>query len=90
MASGSRTPVPSRKRALDGGNRDRHRGVQTGVDDVEREALRAEGLGPTDPAVIAATDFVVWELSLLAYFVRASEYVAGREVLGTWLRKRRV
>jgi hypothetical protein len=44
---------------------------------VEREALRAEGLGPTDPAVIAATDFVVCELSLLAYFVRATEYVAG-------------
>jgi hypothetical protein len=66
------------------------RGVQPGMDDVERDALRAEGLDADDPRVVAATDFVAWELSLLADFVRASEYVAGREVLGTWLRKRRV
>jgi len=36
----------------------------TGVDDDERQALRAEGLDPDDPAVIAATDLVRWELSL--------------------------
>jgi hypothetical protein len=52
--------------------------------------MRAEGLDPDDPAVVAAIDLVAWELSLLADFVRASEYVAGREVSGTWLRKRRV
>jgi hypothetical protein len=36
----------------------------TGVDDDERQALRAEGLDPDDPAVIAAIDLVRWELSL--------------------------
>ena len=35
----------------------------TGADDDEREALRAEGLDPDDPAVIAAIDLVRWELS---------------------------
>jgi hypothetical protein len=34
------------------------------VDDIEREAIRAEGLEPDDPAVIAAIDLVRWELSL--------------------------
>ena len=38
----------------------------TGVDDDEREALRAEGLDPDDPAVIAAIDLVRWELSLIS------------------------
>ena len=33
-------------------------------DDDERQALRAEGLNPDDPAVIAAIDLVRWELSL--------------------------
>jgi hypothetical protein len=33
------------------------------VDDEERQALRAEGLDPEDPAVIAAIDLVRWELS---------------------------
>ena len=36
----------------------------TGVDDDERQALRAEGLDSDDPAVIAAIDLVRWELSL--------------------------
>jgi hypothetical protein len=36
------------------------------VDDDERQALRAEGLDPDDPAVIAAIDLVRWELSLVA------------------------
>jgi hypothetical protein len=36
----------------------------TGVDDDERQALRAEGLDPDGPAVIAAIDVVRWELSL--------------------------
>jgi hypothetical protein len=35
-----------------------------GMDDIEREALRSEGLNPDDPAVIAAIDVVRWELSL--------------------------
>jgi hypothetical protein len=39
--------------------------VQHGVDDDERQALQAEGLGPDDPAVVAALDPVRWELSLL-------------------------
>ena len=32
----------------------------TGVDEVEREALSAEGLDPEDPAVVAAIDMVRW------------------------------
>jgi hypothetical protein len=31
----------------------------------EREAIRAEGLDPDDPAVRAALDLVRWELELL-------------------------
>jgi hypothetical protein len=34
------------------------------MDDEDAEALRAEGLDPDDPAVIAAIDPVRWELSL--------------------------
>jgi hypothetical protein len=34
------------------------------MDDDEREAVRAEGLDPDDPAVVAALDLVRWELSL--------------------------
>jgi hypothetical protein len=30
------------------------------MDDIEREAIRAEGLNPDDPAVIAALDLVRW------------------------------
>jgi hypothetical protein len=37
----------------------------TGMDDDERQALRAEGLDLDDPAVIAAIDLVRWELSLI-------------------------
>jgi len=37
------------------------------MDDEEREALRAEGLDPDDPAVRAALDLVRWELDLLGY-----------------------
>lgn len=37
------------------------------MDDEEREAIRAEGLDPEDPAVITALDFVSWELELLRY-----------------------
>jgi hypothetical protein len=50
--------------------------VQDGVDDDERQALRAEGLDPDDPAVIAAIDLVRWELSLvaLAGLTRGSRY----------------
>ena len=36
----------------------------TGVDDDKRQALRAEGLDPDDPAGIAVIDVVRWELSL--------------------------
>jgi hypothetical protein len=35
-----------------------------GADDEEREALRAEGFDPDDPAVVAAIDMARWELSL--------------------------
>lgn len=34
-------------------------------DEVEIEALRAEGLDPADPATVTAIDLVRWELSLL-------------------------
>jgi hypothetical protein len=34
------------------------------MDVEERQALRAEGFNPDDPAVIAAIDLVRWELSL--------------------------
>jgi hypothetical protein len=37
------------------------------VDHEEREAIRAEGLDPDDPAVLRALDFVRWELELLRY-----------------------
>jgi hypothetical protein len=37
------------------------------VDDDEREAIRAEGFDPDDPAVIMALDLVRWELELLRY-----------------------
>jgi hypothetical protein len=36
------------------------------MDDEDREALRAEGLEPDDPAVVMALNVVRWELSLLA------------------------
>ncbi|MEN3220708.1 hypothetical protein PUR22_07660 [Mycolicibacterium porcinum] len=35
------------------------------MDEVEREVLRAEGLDPDNPAVIAALTLVRMELSLL-------------------------
>jgi hypothetical protein len=34
------------------------RGVQVGIDDDERRALRADGLDPDDPAVAAAINMV--------------------------------
>ena len=36
------------------------------MDDDEREAIRAEGLDPDNPAVRAALELVRWELELLA------------------------
>ena len=36
------------------------------MDEVEREAVRAEGLDPDEPAVREALDVVRWELELLA------------------------
>jgi hypothetical protein len=39
------------------------------VDDEERQALRAEGLDPDDPAVIAALNLVRWELALFYQLV---------------------
>lgn len=35
------------------------------MDDDEREAIRAEGLNPDDPAVLEAIDLVRWKLELL-------------------------
>jgi hypothetical protein len=40
------------------------RHAQTGVDDEDAQARRAEGFDPDDPAVMAAIDMVWWELSL--------------------------
>jgi hypothetical protein len=31
------------------------------LDDIEREAIRAEGLDPDDPEIIAAIDRICWE-----------------------------
>jgi hypothetical protein len=36
------------------------------MDDIEREAIRAEGLDPDDPEIIAAIDLVRWQLSSAA------------------------
>jgi hypothetical protein len=56
----------------DGNHRVARRGTGRGptasdprMDDDEREAIRAEGLDPDDPAVRAALDLVRWELELL-------------------------
>jgi hypothetical protein len=65
-------------------------GFKRHMDDDEREAVRGEGFDPDDPAVVAAIDLVRWELSLSADFVRPGGYVAGRGMLGAWVRKRRV
>lgn len=35
------------------------------MDELDCAAVRAEGLDPDDPAVVAALDLVRWELSLL-------------------------
>ena len=35
------------------------------MDEIELEAIRAEGHDPDDPAVVTAIDLVRWELSLL-------------------------
>jgi hypothetical protein len=46
------------------------------VDDVEGQALRAEGLDPDDPAVVAALDaldLVRWGLSLGAALLRPDQ-----------------
>jgi hypothetical protein len=40
-------------------------GVQAGMDEIERAAIRDEGFDPDDPAVVAAIDLVGWELSML-------------------------
>jgi hypothetical protein len=40
-------------------------GSKPGMDETEREAVRAVGMDPDDPAVVAAMDFVAWELSML-------------------------
>jgi hypothetical protein len=37
---------------------------------LEARGVRAEGLDPDDPAVVAAIDMVRWELSLLFGFQR--------------------
>jgi hypothetical protein len=34
------------------------------MDDVDREAIRAEGLDPDDPVIMRAIDLVRWELPL--------------------------
>lgn len=47
--------------------------VQPGTDDIEREAIRAEGYDPDDPAVIAAIDMVWRELAAVSNFVEFSQ-----------------
>lgn len=39
------------------------------MDDDEREAIRAEGSDPDDPAVVAAIDLVRWELELISEYL---------------------
>jgi hypothetical protein len=41
------------------------------MDDIEREAIRSEGLDPHDPAVATAIDFVRWELTMLGSMNRS-------------------
>jgi hypothetical protein len=52
---------------MDNDERDGHSGAAAlrGLDPVEAEAIRAEGLDPEDPAVQAALDLTRWELELL-------------------------
>jgi hypothetical protein len=40
------------------GNRSLSACVQTGMDEIEREAIRAEGHDPDDPGVVIAIDLV--------------------------------
>jgi hypothetical protein len=35
------------------------------MDDIEREAILAEGLDPDDQSLVTAIDLVRWELSML-------------------------
>jgi hypothetical protein len=35
------------------------------MDDIEREAIRAEGLDPDDPVVVTAINLARWRLSML-------------------------
>lgn len=35
------------------------------MDEIQREAIRAEGLDPDDPIVVTAIDFIRWELPML-------------------------
>ena len=51
--------------------------------DDERQALRAEGLDPDDPAVVAAIDLVRWELSLVALRL-AHRGRAGEDAAVDW------
>lgn len=51
---------------------DGHR-VKPNMDDEQREAIRAEGLDPDDPAVRSALDLVRWELELLGQSLFGSE-----------------
>jgi hypothetical protein len=46
------------------------------MDEIEREAIRAEGLDPDDPAVVMAIDLVRWEL-LLHFGDRAGARLLG-------------
>ncbi len=47
-------------------------GVQPGMDDIEREAIRDEGYDPDDPKVITALDRVRAELAELGARTRYS------------------
>jgi len=58
------------------------RNVEVGMDDDERQALRAEGLDPADPAVAAAISMVRWSCRFTArtsrpYWIRATGSVSA-------------
>lgn len=48
------------------------------MDEIEREAIRAEGHDPDDPAVVTAIDLVRWEQSMWV-----GEATVATETFGT-------
>jgi hypothetical protein len=63
------------------GNRSSPASVQPGMDDIEHEAIPAEGLDPND-AVVKAIDFVRWQL--LLHF---GDQDTGDQAAPTWFNR---